>query len=132
MIRNWFSHGRRPVDKKRHSSKTIAARKSVRLLLEILEDRLAPAIVSLFDNLAFTASTTAQETITVTAPSAHTLDIAITGTTDTISLGIGATGSNFTLTNNNTSLQISNMNGSGPSIPTSTWSSPTPAPLATR
>ena len=59
MIRNWFSHGRRPVDKKRHSSKKIAARKSVKPLLEILEDRLAPAMVSLARRDAvFTASTT--------------------------------------------------------------------------
>ena len=67
--------------------------------LEALEDRLAPAVVSLVnDALTFTASTTAQAIITVTAPSANTLDIAITG--DTISLGSGTTGSNFQLSNN--------------------------------
>ena len=117
MIRNWFSHGRRPVDKKRHSSKNIAARKSVKLFLEILEDRLAPAMALLVDSvLTIEASTTVAETITVTAPSANTLDIALTGMTDTISLGSNAKGSNFTLTNNNSSLQISNVNTSGPMI----------------
>ena len=76
MIRNSFSRGRR------HSRKKIAARKFVKPMLEILEDRLAPATVS----LAFTdAGLHGQHDVAGDhhgdAPSANTLDIAITGTT---------------------------------------------------
>ena len=105
MIRNSFSRGRH------HSRKEIAARKFGRPMLEILEDRLAPAMVSLAgEALSFTAGSVA-ETITVTEPAPNTLDIAITGTTDTISLGSG-TDSNFVVTNtsSSSSLQISNVN----------------------
>ena len=90
MVGKWFPRGRRPIDKKRHSSRGIAARKAVRPSFEFLEIRLTPASVSLVSNdLEITASTSASENITVSAPSLDTLDIVTTGT---IVLGSGTTG----------------------------------------
>ncbi len=67
MVGKWFPRGRRPIDKKRHSSRGIAARKAVRPSFEFLEIRLTPASVSLVSNdLEITASTSASENITVT------------------------------------------------------------------
>ena len=121
MISKWFSRGRRPVDKQRQSSKK-NARKSVTPLLEFLEVRLAPAVVNLVGSeLDLTASTSVAETITVTAPSPNTLDIAVTtatGMTHTISLQGGAATDtkDFVLNPNQTFLQISNVNTTGPQI----------------
>jgi hypothetical protein len=119
MFKHWFGKRQGTIQ----TRKKTAARKSVKPMLQILEDRLAPATVDLLaggTTLAFTASTAVQETITVTAPAANTLNIAITNIAvpgDTISLGKGVTGSSFAsdfvLSNNNTSLQINKVNSSG-------------------
>jgi hypothetical protein len=118
MFKRWFGKPQGTIQTRKKT-----ARKSFKPMLQILEDRLAPATVDLLASgttLAFAASTTVQETITVTAPAANTLKIAITNIAtpgDTISLGKGVTGSSlasdFVLSNNNTSLQINKVNSSG-------------------
>ena len=93
MIRKWFSHGRRPVDKKRHSSKTIAARKSARPLLELLEDRLALATISYNStDLDFGHLGRCRRTITVRT-FGGLFGNRLTGTTDRSPLGGAATDS---------------------------------------
>jgi hypothetical protein len=122
LVKRWFGKRQGTIRNSPHgplqTRKKIAAGKSVKLMLEILEDRLAPASVSLVGStLVFTASTSVAETITVTAPSPNTLQIDISDTADTLSLGAGTTGSDFTLTGN--SLEIGNVNLSGgPAIQT--------------
>ena len=117
LLRTWLGRRQGPIQ----TRKKIGARKPVKPMLEILEDRLAPAAVSLVNGaLDFIADPSVSNvTITVTAPSSTSLQIVTNG--DTMSLGSGAIyNSNFSLSNGVTStLTISNVNNTGgPSIST--------------
>jgi hypothetical protein len=107
LFRSWFAK-HRPIE----TRKNIAARRRARPMLEMLEDRLAPAAVSynsVLGELDFVAG--AGETIAVTAPASHQIKIQLSSTSDTITLGGGASSNaNFTLSLSNSTLTISNVN----------------------
>ena len=107
LFRKWLGRRQSPIQ----TRNKIAARRKARPMLEILEDRLAPAaLVGYTSNsgeLDFTA--TASETITV-APGSLSNQIQI-HVSDTITLGGDASSnSNFVLSAGDSTLTISNVN----------------------
>jgi hypothetical protein len=88
LLRSWPGRRQSPIQTREKN----AAPRRLKLMLECLEDRLAPANVSIYNvsatnnqALAFTAAANGNSSITVTAPASDELQIQVTN--DTIARG---------------------------------------------
>ncbi len=102
LIKRWFGKRQGTIVNGRNGSIQIrtksGARKRVKLMLEILEDRLAPATLaynSTANELDFTASTTAASAITMTALLGNKVEFQVTN--DTIIYNSTNVGTSYTL-----------------------------------
>jgi len=104
-LRTWLTRRQSPIQ----TRKKIAARRRAKPMLEILEVRLAPAVVSYnssSNELDFTA--VAGKTIIMTAPGSNQIEIQVTS--DTITLGGDASGNANFSGGGTSTLTISNVN----------------------